>query len=381
MKKQLTISMAGRRTKQAILNDVVRPSASSTISSPITTSTGFSSPNVPGCVGTAPIIRHSCGDATDIFDRDVLVGWGGASSGGFSEWTYDQSCKGASLSATATANVSGGNALLHNEPIGDDDFAGALVKTPISFADSGLPMEVLVKFKILEIDTTYMSETNQQVFVINTRVAVNNQDDCGLGTTSGIGFSWYEHVLRDLPEHWFSVAANGFSSDAVEIPEPVVDRQYYVRIFSDPHGTTAIFWDETIEEDEGYSATFSTGGEMIPPFMSMFISDVINSGSPIVNGPMTIAVQAVTINPSSAVGTSPCSPPSNLPGNYLDTLYHQQYYWRTQSTTNVTIQQVYFDGMPVTLGTEYTIEDGYKVVPVDASLSYDTVVTALITVG
>lgn len=89
MKVTKTLSTLGRRNKQTILKDFVRPDAAQTISDSQITSTpgspGTGGGGNPDCTVILPDPISPCGDFGDDFNRVVAAGWGGDGIGG--EWS------------------------------------------------------------------------------------------------------------------------------------------------------------------------------------------------------------------------------------------------------------------------------------------------------
>ena len=189
---------------------------------------------------------------------------------------------------------------------------------------------------------------------------------------------WKEFSGRALGDSYLAVTGGG----QVNTPDPIeAGPDYYLRIISESQShTKASLWKAQDGEESAVSRQ-SLSSYPWPP--NLCILNAENVQADVFDDTAmrsTIAVQSAIINPAAGILDDECSDAPTSRGSRLETLFHRDYYWRPQNTEISYYTQVYFDGIPVTEGTEYHIEDTYKIVPNDFSLPHDTVLTALVVV-
>lgn len=100
-----------------------------------------------------------------------------------------------------------------------------------------------------------------------------------------------------------------------------------------------------------------------------------NVGAPLVDGDESDDYLLDLYNTSCG-----CSQVSTGPGYYFDTLIKKDAYWLPSSPDVSYYKQVYFNGLPVSVGTHYWL-DGLKVHPMDPAIFDDTTATAEVVVN
>lgn len=90
IKKNTVASVVGRRNKQSILRDFVRPNASNIVSSPTITTSPYSG-NIPGCAGGGNTPRNPCGEFSQDHGTGLIAGaWNSGGHG--SHWFMYPTC-------------------------------------------------------------------------------------------------------------------------------------------------------------------------------------------------------------------------------------------------------------------------------------------------
>jgi hypothetical protein len=393
IKKTLSINTLGRRTKQTILKDFVRPPASSTVSSSIVTSPGGYGGNIPGCAGgIVPETRISCGDQSDDFDRTVAIGWGGSGSG--LEWTYilrpdsPFADAGATLAGGDTASVGGGGGSLISEPVGDGRAFGAAVASRVPYTDVNEDYEILMRIS-WDLLGSNADNGTQHALDIAHRGPDEPSGTLGSGRedllvdgrtyiySSGVRIVWKEYPARGLGDSYLNISGG----TQVEMDPIQSGRQYYLRINSSALAVAAAFWPS--DQDESTATRIlgsrAPGSIVYPPGLVIMNAGNFQGHATVTNAMESVVrVHSVIVNP--AAGVLLCSDPTSDLGIYRETLYRKQYYWRPQVTNVSYYKDVWFDGISVQEGVHYSIEDGYKIVPTDYELPTDTVVEAEIVV-
>lgn len=170
---------------------------------------------------------------------------------------------------------------------------------------------------------------------------------------------WLEYPARLLPSSYLDVPGAG----QVEIDPPIaINENYFLLIEAEVHSIQATFWRE--DDPDTKFTIVGTETATMPPNIS--IRNLENFDNPPVDMESSVTISRVIINPTSTViGGGECGGASDSAGSYMETLYVKYNYFRPQATDLSYYAQVYFDGVPVTKGTHYNIEDTYKIVPVD----------------
>lgn len=433
MKKNVSLSMVGRRDKQQILKDFIRPPPASTISSSISSPiSGYDGGNIPGCAG-GPSGREPCGEAA----LPMLANWGGNSMGYWVRYpqppippittdltrftNHYQTGSFPFMESIADGpvldywGVAGSGSLLNTQlwsyraaVDGSGQlyfFGGAFASGSIGLVglnDSlyeNLPFEVLVRFRVIR--TPEFGEEADQGSAVTLNLADRSEEDiiasgAVTGINQGISINFGRQFVADNLTVFMSGSSNNIS--IASIPECggggiIEGGEYKVRAKMDEFGISAKLWLTSFPEPPAWQISRV---RVTAPLLSGFNAGIgsslllancdsgISLAVPCLDFPdltASIFVEAVFINPS-AVGDGPCDEQGvdETPGVYLDTLVKKSAYWVPASLNVTEYRQVYFDQIPVYEDTHYWL-DGLKLYPNDPGIFDDTLATALLVAG
>ncbi len=389
IKKIHTASTLGRRNKQQILDDFVYPEPASVISAAPTLQGGYGGGDIPGCAGGGGTPRPSCAEWQSTWGEDtptLVGGWGGGDGSGFLGWiasypSQDDYFDWSRISKDyAGAGGTGAYLKADGSPgaISPDDL-GSRVYARVLWQDVSERIGVLytLSWSLLG-DLAETSTQHALSFAVRAR-------DFRSGTAADTpgGFSSPTTDVADLHAGdirivWKDYPARGLGDSYLEgngihpITPPIAAGQLY-KLFiesTSPTTTQATFWRAGDPEDT-VSVTATTSN-VWPPNLS--IQDAYTA-----NGLNQVHFHSALINPPSSnpvVLDEDCDAGTNQPGVFVQNLFRKDYYFRPQFTNVDYYTAVYFDGIQVYEGTNYLIEDDYKIVPNDFALLDDTIVTA-----
>lgn len=406
MKKTQLLSVLGRRVKGALINDAIRPEPAQTISFEEPTITGGTGD--PDCTTViADPAKPPCGDLSDNFNRgDIALGWGDGGSNSLSwHWhnfvssvpeAFSTSDMSAHLASEPTAYLQGATGILKAQPW-LDSYVGAIVSARLPWEDVSEYSRVKYRLRWNDIggldDNGTQHALNFTLRAPDIRSGTANREGIyGVTPPSGSiwDFFWEDYyqvrIVWNLgPVHPPAGAGvlqiinvsqtlipNGFIVEGVD---------YILDMSSDNNSVSAEFYraDDPDNKITGIGPWASTDhARQWPPNLQVVLATNIQPHMTDATAMQAeIAFSSVIVNEIPGGASPDCGPADT--GLQRITLYHYQNYWRTQNT-DVTYGQVWFDGMAVTEGVNYNIEDGYKVVPVSI-LDADTVVEAEVTIN
>lgn len=393
MQKRQTLSVQTRRDKQTIFKDFIRPSPADTISSSTTIGTGFSGgTSANPCSGQTPgATRVPCGEyQTDLDGVIATAGWGGQGQQPFQVHEGENFSGSGGYDPTGVyANGNGGILETIAHPGIGTAWFGARVYSRVLWEDVGEPISVLFKFSFLLLGENADSVT-QHALNFGIRAADYRSGTARIagsppfqGDTDihhydftwspyGIRVVWNEAPIRALGDSYLANAA-GISQPIDPIEAGPI---YNLLLTSTSFGDLSMkFWKSgddvavfrSISFPVVYTGEGGTGNDT-PPNISinnvpnfqphMTVDDAMHS---------IVAVHAVIVNPvDSGEPLAPipdCSMPPQGPGLFVDRLFRKYNWWQPQYTGLQYYGRVWFNGVLVVQGVDYTIQDTYKIIP------------------